>query len=129
LKKVLLSLARAALDFLVIYLIPTVLLSSLSIPYQFSATALPIAIIVAALGGVSMYLKGKTSCFAANGLRSAFFSLYLFVVLSGGVITLAMKSVLVTINMLPLLIVIIFPELLNTVYNFARWLVLTRKKE
>lgn len=119
-KDVILGVVRGVIEFAVLWLLPSLTLGFVEVPYELPALALPLALASASLGGFAYTIRGRPASYAAYSARNLVLILYLYILLHGGVMALAHDALSVVLDFRPLLLIIVLPEAAECLVNLAK---------
>lgn len=125
-RKVALGALRAVAEFAALYLLPAVLIVAFNAPYELPQATLYLALVIASLGGLSQALSGAKS-YALAIAHACLVLAYVLLITGCGVITLSVNEVRVTLNIQPILYLVLLAESFALLLNVVKLIIELRK--
>ena len=119
-KDVVLGVVRGVIEFAVLWLLPSLTIGLVGVPYELPALTLPLALASASLGGFAYMSRGRPASYAAYSARNLVLILYLYTLLHGGVIVPARDALNAVVDFRPLLLILVLPEAAECLVNLAK---------
>lgn len=125
-RKVALGALRAVAEFAALYLLPAALIAAFNAPYELPQATLYLALVIASLGGLSQALSGAKS-YALAIAHACLVLAYVLLITGCGVITLSVNEVRVTLNIQPILYLVLLAESFALLLNVVKLIIELRK--
>lgn len=118
----------AIATFILLYMVPTTIVSKLRVPFQLPGELTLYAVIIAFMSWLVYILRGLPWSYLASSARDFAITTYIYATFRGGIIDFKVAEAIVQVDVTPLLYLLLAPYVASGAINLAQW-VATIKRE